>query len=61
MQAFNFMKVKIEYLAIKMNTGIKVFKFADLMCFKIASFYHHPIAKKKKIKLIQELISENRE
>lgn len=31
----------------KMNTDIKVFKFADLMCFKIASFYHRSSAKKK--------------
>lgn len=34
----------------KMNTGIKVFKFADLMCFKIASFYYH--SAEKNIKLI---------
>lgn len=35
----------------KMNIGIKVFKFADLMCFKIASFYHHSTAKKNKTHL----------
>lgn len=35
----------------KMNIGIKVFKFADLMCFKIASFYHHSTAKEKKTHL----------
>lgn len=30
----------------KVSIGIKVFKFGDLMCFKIASFYHHSTAKK---------------
>lgn len=35
----------------KMNTDIKVFKFADLMCFKIASFYHRSSAKKNQTHL----------
>lgn len=37
-----------------MNIGIKVFKFVDLVCFKIVLFYYYLIV--KKIKFIQELI-----
>lgn len=53
MAKFNYMvHMSIQFyegenriLCNKMSIGIKVFKFADLMCFKIASFYHHSIEK----------------